>query len=297
MKIDAQTGWYHGKGDAVCFAWIGEGMIAAGDSVEFFAAGELAEILRMFQMPVTYDPTDAVVTHLGYETAVRTGSPLNYVDWMAHHLGVTHPVKRPRLDLIPMDREMGRASSADVLIFPEAAAMCRKWPKTYFVELGRLLQLAGFKVKIAIPERDYDFFMPFHCLVGESWNFLAGAIQAARLVIGNDTGPSHLAGTIGTTTIVIQGPTTERIYSHIPEVISYRKKALPCAGCHCLPPPYRSTCEVGCVELYRTFPEEVAEFALQILAGQEIVGQAHRLPSPEPATGAVALQPLETVAA
>ena len=112
--------------------------------------------------------------------------------------------------------------------------------------------------------------MPFHCLVGKSWNYIAAAMQSARLVIGNDSGPAHLSGTIGTPAIAIMGPTTERIYSYLPEVICYRKKSLECAGCHCLLPlGYRASCEVGCIELYRTLPDEVAGAAAAFLGARE----------------------------
>ena len=265
MKIDTHNGWFKGVGDIVCFAWLGEGMIQAGQSVEFYATDWRAEMIKMFQLPVNGDPTGAVLTQEGYQTAVRTGSPLGYLEWIAHHLGITAEPKRPRLDLIPMDREMGRRDSADVLIFPNSYSPVRSWPKTYFVELGIILQRLGFKVKCVTEQRDYAFFMPFHCIVGQSWNYIAGAIQSAQLVIGCDSGPAHLAGTIGTPTIAIMGATTERIYRHIPEVIAFCKKALPCNGCHCLPPNFRASCEVGCLELYRTFPDDVAELAVSIL--------------------------------
>jgi hypothetical protein len=270
MKIDTINGWYRGVGDIVCFAWLGEGMTQAGEQVEFFATDWRAELLRMFQMPVTNDRTNGVLTWEGYETAVKTNSPLTYLEWIAHYLGIRHPPKRPRLDMSPMDREMGRRDSADVLIFPFSYSPVRTWPKAYFVELGLLLKEAGFSVKFVTEQRDYAFFMPFHCIVGQSWNYIAAAIQSARLVIGNDSGPAHLAGTIGTPTIAIQGATTERIYSHIPEVVSYRKKALGCAGCHCLPEKsFRHTCDYGCLELFRTFPEDVAAFALLTLNTQQ----------------------------
>jgi len=269
MKIDTQNGWFKGVGDIVCFAWLGEGMLHVGDDIEFFASGWRAEMLKMFQLQVTADPAGARLTHQGYETAVKNNSPLSYLEWMAYHYGVEAEPKRPRINLIPMDREMGRRDSADVLIFPSSYSPVRTWPRNYFVELGLLLRKAGHSVKVVTEQRDYAFYMPFHCIVGMSWNYIAAAIQAARLVIGCDSGPAHLAGTIGTPTIAIQGATTERIYAHIPEVHSYRKKALPCAGCHCLQPNFRASCEVGCLELYRTFPEEVAEFALQELKRQE----------------------------
>jgi hypothetical protein len=269
MKIDAQNGWFKGVGDIVCFAWLGEGMIQAGEEVEFYATDWREELFRMFQMPVTNDSRDGKLTHAGYETAVKTNSPMSYIQWMAHHLGVDTPPMRPRLELIPMDREMGRRDSAEVLIFPYSYSPSRTWPPSYFVELGLILRNAGFGVKFVLEQRDYAFFMPFHCIVGQSWNYIAGAIQAARLVIGNDSGPAHLSGTIGIPTVAIQGATTERIYAHLPDVICYRKKSLSCAGCHCLPPSYRASCEVGCLELYRTFPEDVATAAIMMLSASE----------------------------
>jgi ADP-heptose:LPS heptosyltransferase len=278
MKIDTFNGWFKGVGDIVCFAWLGEGMLRAGEDVEFLAHGWRAEMLRMFQMPVTDDPSDAVLTREGYETAVRTHSPLSYLEWIAHHLGITAPPCRPRLNMVAMDREMGRRDSADVIIFPCSYSPVRTWPRNYFVELGLMLRKSGYTVKVCTEQRDYAFFMPFHCIIGKSWNWIAAAMQSARLVIGNDSGPAHLAGTIGTKTIAIQGATTERIYRHIPEVISYRKKALPCAGCHCLKPDFRASCEVGCLELYRTFPEEIAELAVEILTQQELLAQAMKHP-------------------
>jgi Glycosyltransferase family 9 (heptosyltransferase) len=267
MKIDAQTGWYHGAGDAVCFAWIGEGMIAAGEPVEFFAAGSNAEILKMFQMPITYDINGATVANVGYETCARGKLSFSYAEWMAHQLGVKHSLKRPRLELVPMDREMGRAASADVLIFPDCAWQPRKWPDNYFTELGKLLQSSGFSVRFVLEKRRFPFDWFFHCIHEQSWNFVAGAIQSARLVICNESGPAHLAGTIGTPTIAICGPTDARAYAHVSEVTCYSKNSLGCSGCY-FAKPYRSSCEVGCHELYRTFPEEIAEFALSILNSQ-----------------------------
>ena len=265
MKIDTVSGWYRGVGDIVCYAWMGEGILQSGGDVEFFATDWRKELLEMFQLKTTADPSNALVALDGYETAVRLKSPLNYIEWIMRQLNVTTPIARPRLNMIPMEREMGRRDTADVLIFPFSFSPVRSWPKAFFVELGLLLQAAGLKVKVVMEQRDYAFFMPFHCIVGQSWNYIAAAIQSARMVIGNDSGPAHLAGTIGTPTIAIQGATTERIYAHIPEVTSYRKKALPCAGCHCLPPDFRASCDCGCLELYRVFPEEIAHLVIEVL--------------------------------
>lgn len=276
MKIWANRGkgWFHGLGDVVCFAWLGEGIREAGHFCEFYATEWHAEVLKMFRQNVTDDSTGAVYTDEGYETARKINSPMNYLQWIAHHLGVKETPVRPKIQPNPMDREMGRRASGDVLIFPHGIWTPRVWPKNYFVELASLLTAEGYKVRIVMKERDYAFFMPFHCIVGKSFNFIASAIQMSRLVIGNDSGPAHLAGTIGTPTIAIHGPTQrDRIYGHLPEVVGIENGALPCAGCHCLPPKdgggWKVSCESGCHQLYRTFPEEVFEVARKMLGRKQ----------------------------
>lgn len=267
MKIysDPNKGWFHGLGDVVCFAWLGEGIRQAGHDVSFVASGWHAEVLKLFQMPVTEDSTGAVFTNDGYEKAVAMNSPLNYIEWIAEKLGIVDKPARPKWVPDPTNRDMGRKASGDVLIFPHGTWSPRIWPKNYFVELAYYLHREGYKVRVVTKERDYAFFMPFHCIVGKPWAFIASAVQASKLVIGNDSGPAHFCGTIGTKTIAIHGPTQgARIYGHLPEVIPFEKKSLPCAGCHCLP-PFRASCEIGCHQLYRTFPEDVFQLAVSIL--------------------------------
>jgi len=286
MKIyaDPTKGWFHGLGDVVCFAWLGEGIRQTGADVSFFASGWHAEVLKLFGMPITDDDKGAVFTNEGYETAVKLNSPMNYLQWIAHHLGIKETPVRPRITPDAMGRELGRKAAGDVLIFPHGVWTPRVWPKNYFTELGLMLVREGYKVRFVMKDRDYAFFMPFHCIVGKSWSFIASAIQASKLVIGNDSGPAHLSGTIGTRTIAIHGPTQgARIYGHIPEVQSFEAKTLPCAGCHCLPtfkgaPAWRASCEQGCHQLYRTFPEDVFEAAVKILGRKN----AHLLPKDDP---------------
>jgi len=57
-------------------------MLHVGDDIEFFATDWRAEMLRMFQLSVTSDPSGAKLTHQGYETAVKNRSPLSYLEWM-----------------------------------------------------------------------------------------------------------------------------------------------------------------------------------------------------------------------
>src|SRR5215475_12853083 len=236
MKIDIQTGWFRGLGDLVVFAWLGQGMRHAGQEVEFWTETDWRrDFMRMWGMKVTNDPTGKIVTHEGYETAVKLNTHHNYLEWIAEKVGITVPPAKPFLNIPPFDREQGRLAAGDVLIFPESVPIVRRWPANYFVELAFYLKRAGYKVRIVTQERDHRF-MYFPVIYGKSLQFVSAAIQMSRLVIGNDSGPAHLAGTIGTPTIAIQGSTQERIYGYLNgAVTSFRKKLLPCAGCHGLP--------------------------------------------------------------
>jgi ADP-heptose:LPS heptosyltransferase len=137
-----------------------------------------------------------------------------------------------------------------------------------------MLKDEGYHVKVVteFPDRSFSFL---HYISEETLPFVAAAMQRARLVIGNDSGPAHLAGTLQTRTLAIHGPTTARIYNHIPEVTSFIKISLGCSGCHCLPSEdpsrlgWRASCDYGCGELFRTFPEEVFDVATAMLVQKE----------------------------
>lgn len=277
MKINVFNGWFRGLGDIICYAWIGEGLLKAGQEFEFFAPDWRGELLRAFQLPVTMDSRNAKVANIGYETAVKEKSPLNYLEWIGWQLGLysrenrfwLYPPAHPRLDLPPMERETGRANSARVLMFPHCYAPPRTWPKSYFIELGLMLRDTGIDLKVVSESRDWAFTI-FHDIYNVSVTYIAAAIQAAELVIGNDSGPAHLAATIGTKALAIHGMTTERIYSYLPKgtVESFRKISIGCSGCHGLPPCRRS-CDPGCMELFRTYPEEVFERVMCLLGEQQ----------------------------
>lgn len=282
MKINTVNGWYRGLGDIVCYAWLGEGLHQAGQDAVFYATGWRAELLRAFQLQTTDDATGAMTANTGYETCIKVKSPLNYLEWIGSQFDLFGrrdkedkrgiwfvPPARPRLNLPPMEREMGRRASATVLLFPSCHSPSRTWPKAYFIELGMLLSKAGVKIKVVYEKREPCFTM-FQDIYDKSISFITAAVQGAGLVISNDSGPAHLAGTIGTKSLAIHGMTTPRIYEYLPKgaVHSFVKKSLGCSGCHGLH-PCRPSCGEGCHELYRTFPEEVFDEAMQMLGLNE----------------------------
>lgn len=76
----------------------------------------------------------------------------------------------------------------------------KRWP--YYTELAGKLQAAGHQT-VTVPgpdELDLCRALPSTTLTGENyldWFKLAGVLKDAAFVIGNDTGPSHLAAHLG----------------------------------------------------------------------------------------------------
>lgn len=93
----------------------------------------------------------------------------------------------------------------------------RRWPLAGFAEVGRTLhqQYQAQMVLVGGPEetllgdelaRQLDF--PVVNLTGRTTiKELAAVLKAARLFIGNDAGPMHLAAAVGTPQVAIFGPT------------------------------------------------------------------------------------------
>lgn len=57
--------------------------------------------------------------------------------------------------------------------------------------------------------------MPGHLIKGLNWFELAGVLNRAKFVIGNDTGPTHIASYLNKAGLAIFGPTTTSARSEI----------------------------------------------------------------------------------
>jgi len=88
----------------------------------------------------------------------------------------------------------------------------KRWP--YYGVLAQMLMEAGARVVTAPGPDEMELSQSLPCPVlldqGKpiSFNRLAGLIQKAGLVIGNDTGPTHLAAYLGAKGLALFGPHT-----------------------------------------------------------------------------------------
>jgi ADP-heptose:LPS heptosyltransferase len=130
-----------------------------------------------------------------------------HVDWMADNpsqLLQRYLVRSPYIVLIP-----GCSSE-----HPE-----KRWP--YYAQLGEGLLAQGFDVVniLGPDELNMADYLPGHCLSKQhglfNWFELAGIIQHACFVIGNDTGPSHVASCLGKPGLALFGRHTSVARSEI----------------------------------------------------------------------------------
>ncbi|RRQ23065.1 lipopolysaccharide heptosyltransferase family protein [Thiohalobacter thiocyanaticus] len=101
-----------------------------------------------------------------------------------------------------------------IVLIPGSAARHphKRWP--HYAELAAALCERGHEVVTAPGPDELELArsIPGHTLTGPdgylNWFQLAGALRQAAFVIGNDTGPSHLAACLGAPGLALFGPHT-----------------------------------------------------------------------------------------
>lgn len=85
----------------------------------------------------------------------------------------------------------------------------KRWP--HYAALAERLIAAGHEIVLAPGPDEIELArsIPGICIEKTNWMELAGILKKARFVIGNDTGPSHLAAHLGTPGLALFG-------SHMP---------------------------------------------------------------------------------
>jgi lipopolysaccharide heptosyltransferase II len=157
-----------------------------------------------------------------------------------------------------------------VVVHPGATASSRRYPEEGFAAVARRLVDAGCSVvftgsgaETALVERIRSSMRrPSHSLAGRlSLAELAGVLEAASLLVSNNTGPVHVAAAVGTAVVDLYALTNPQ---HTPWGVSSRVLShdVPCKWC------YQSVCPEGhhdCLRLVSA--ESVLEAALDLLGG------------------------------
>jgi ADP-heptose:LPS heptosyltransferase len=91
----------------------------------------------------------------------------------------------------------------------------KRWP--YFEDLAKLIISKGYEViTILGPEElEMNHSFPGHVLKNLDWFQLSGIIKNSLFVVGNDSGPSHIASCLNNKGLALFGPTTSAIRSEL----------------------------------------------------------------------------------
>ncbi len=278
---------YDGLGDAITYCWMVKSAEAAGIDARLNIRRwkELGEMFGVSRL-LTDEESDRKKKDGGNGSPhwnreielVREGTRLNrFQIWCGEHgLGRLDP-SRPAFRGDPValewaerawiDREAASGGGERVLFVPGGAWANRTTPNAIMCDAAYTLANAGLSVAACDVDKDDVDNFPFF-FYGMKLEYSAALAARADVVIANDSGMAHLAGTIGVPTVAVCGMTNpDVVFGHIPEVRGLRggHGKVWCAGCHFSPKSYRASCAKGCLALMSIDPMEIVKIVLETL--------------------------------
>ena len=120
-----------------------------------------------------------------------------------------------------------------VLIFPGSGNPAKNWPMVQFFKLALRLKARGISPCIVLGpvEQEQEIDPPRDLAVKRprSLEELTVLLQRASCVVGNDSGPMHLAGYMGVPGLALFGPTSPMQWG--PLGMEILTRSLPCSPC------------------------------------------------------------------
>lgn len=260
VVIDSQ---FHGYGDAMLFAWAVEGAKTQGRVFAHYARGAMADLVRCFNQPVVSSPTpDMYNVNNAYFKELRLHGRIDALANRCAEFDV--PAVRPQPVEVPLVIQHwadGIASASPILMFPQATRTLRRWPMNYWLVLRDLLKANGVPSLVCCWGRECRAWQTYapDVLVDLKWMHVIALMQRCRAVIGNNSGPVHVSGTLDIPTFVLSGLTTKESLEGIPSMhhVSVDSSECACVGCYYQQPPRTSLCDIECLALQTLTPSKV----------------------------------------
>jgi len=180
------------------------------DLLEFDPPPRLIERLRSFDSIISWygasrpefrDTVDRLKLPFQFFPALPTDTQVHAVDFYLNQVGTAVG----RVPDLPVDTLQAR-NPPHAVIHPFASNILKRWPIEKFLALAGLLKppvswCAGAGEDLLDAVRIDNLYE------------LACWLAQARVYIGNDSGISHLAAAVGTSTIVLFGPTDPAVWA------------------------------------------------------------------------------------
>ncbi len=177
-------------------------------------------------------PDDAALTSLAPHAQVATLEPTPPDHYAKHasqylldQLGKLPPVKSAVEQILKSVNlrgiSTGRSHDGDVVVHPGSGSREKCWPVERFVKVIERLKRNRKEVRVLLGEVELERFDDGEIKSLESaatvrrpatYLELFNELRTASLLIGNDSGPSHLAGIMGLPTVALFGPTDPGVW-------------------------------------------------------------------------------------
>jgi hypothetical protein len=279
----------YGIGDAVVYAWVCHNLIHQGVKFKYNPYRHHG-LIYMLGVPMSHVTTEEGPRHGHPPKGVKGGK-----DWLRCWIEgyggdpdrtiippqlVHDQARRDHAERWWTERDVAtKTKGKRVLIFPQVAWPSRSYPDSSFKWLAHRLMGAGANVVVSLPQFHASHEWPW-AYGGMSLEEMVWAIRTADLVISADTGPAHVAGTVGTKAIVLVGPSPFDLFYGWYKGVEAIDAGMPCVGCNW---NNMSWCESskrpdggggdilaweGCTAMKSISPQRIFERALAILDGK-----------------------------
>lgn len=156
--------------------------------------------------------------------------------------------------------KMSHKQAPKVILLPEATRATRTWPLIYWLDLCERLKDQYNCCVLTLDGGIARQFDTYHYW-GMDINQVAALMHQADIVISADSGGAHLAATLKTHVVALQGPTIgEVVFGHdaYAHPICVSKEQVDCVECNFSEEKgFNSRCNDGCQALYMLNPREV----------------------------------------
>jgi ADP-heptose:LPS heptosyltransferase len=166
---------------------------------------------------------------IGLQARPAEGAEIHAIDFLIEQLSGHTALQEGVKQIVKLIRQRGLISpwpeaKIDVLIHPGSGSRGKCWGLEKFTELAGLLQKTGRSVRFVIGEVELERWseadrqlLSRGAPVTQPGDYLAlmDEITQAKIFVGNDSGPGHLAAALGASTISLFGETNHKIWAPI----------------------------------------------------------------------------------
>lgn len=267
----------HGIGDAAVYAWVMHSARAAGVEA-FLKVNRSHETFDIFGVPEewrteepgnTREPPKAVPGVMGWLRSWLVGYGIGDVPYARPPLPVGHPGLADWAARMWDARDKATGTRGRrVLICPEVVWKPREWPAAYYSLLMRKLVERGYNPMAQMQGWDPGHIYEPYAFGGDTLRHMVAIMRGADLIIGNDSGPCHFAGTLDKPFLALCGPSPAEFFEHMPSVrrLDVGPTRMPCVSCNFEGGRgYHRRCDRGCSALMSLTPDAVLSAAMEML--------------------------------